>query len=124
MNPSQPPSVIARMQNNELAPRAETKHVFSKTVPFDEGVRGEVTLDIFRSTDIGDRGGVVLRITSKGPSGDIFVAHAQPIDGGIEVHMAGEAEGRALLDALREGIAEMKLVTEVLKTDTPPVSPA
>ena len=119
--PQQPPALIARQADNDLAVRAETTHKFSKTVPYAGGVQGDVTLSIYRSTDIDDRGGVVLRITSKCPSGDAFLAHAKVIDGGIEVHMAGEAEGNALLDALREGIAEMKVFVDVLRqTQTPP----
>lgn len=109
LNQQQPPAIIGRMEDNDLHVRAETKHAYTKTVPYTGGVLGEVTLGIYRSTDITDRGGVVLRITSTCPSGDAFVAHAKAIDGGIELHMAGEAEGHALLDALREGIAEMKV---------------
>ena len=101
-----PPAVIGRSPDGDLHSRAETDLVYSKSVPFARGVRGDVTVDIFRSKDISTRGGVVLRITSRGDP-ESFIAHAEFIDGGIELHMAGEAESRSLLDVLRTAIAEM-----------------
>ena len=109
LNQQHPPAIVGRTEDNDLVTRAKTKLVYGKTVPYSGGVAGEVTVSIYRSTDITARGGVVLRITSTCPSGDAFLAHAEAIDGGVELHMAGETESCALLDALREGIAEMKV---------------
>jgi hypothetical protein len=109
LNQQQPPAIVGRTGDNDLVTRAKTKLVYGKTVPYSGGVAGDVTVSIYRSTDMTARGGVVLRITSTCPSGDAFLAHAEAIDGGIELHMAGETESCALLDALREGIAEMNV---------------
>lgn len=100
------PVVIGRSPHGDLHRRAETDQAYSKSMPFAGGVRGDVTVDIFRSKDISNRGGVVLRITSRGDP-ECFIAHAEFIDGGIELHMAGETESRSLLEVLRTAIAEM-----------------
>jgi hypothetical protein len=112
MKQQESPVVIGRLPDNDLHERAPTKHVFSTTIPYEGGAIGEVTVDIYRSTDISHRGGVVLRVTSRNDA-ESFIAHAKVIDGGIELHMAGDIEGRSLLEALRKATAELR-VTDLL----------
>ena len=91
---------------------AETKHVYSKYVQYTGDVIGGVTVDIYRAQD--PKGvGVVLRITSTGDVG--FIAHAEVIDGGIELHLAGDQAERSLLDALRAAIGELQ-VTDLISS--------
>jgi hypothetical protein len=75
---------------------AETGHVYSQSVDY-TGVAGGVTVDVYRAVDPKDIG-VVLRIKSAGEVG--FVAHAEVIEGGVELHLAGDQAERVLLDAL------------------------
>jgi hypothetical protein len=103
------PVVIGRLPDNDLSERAGTKHVSCTSVPYKGGAIGEVTVDIYRSTDISTRGGIVLRITSKDKA-ESFIAHAKVIEGGIELHMAGDIEGRSLLEALRKATSELRVI--------------
>ena len=85
-----------RKLNGSVHLVAETGHVYSKTVDY-AGVAGGVTVDVYRAVDPKDIG-VVLRIQSTDDVG--FVAHAEVIEGGIELHLAGDQAERVLLDAL------------------------
>lgn len=103
----QPPRLIGRRNlDGSLHLCAETRHVHSKSVEY-TGVKGGVTVDIFRAQDPADVG-VVLRITSTGDVG--FIAHAEVIDGGIELHLAGDQAERRLLDALHAAIGELRVI--------------
>lgn len=94
-----------RPPENELHRIAETKHVHSKHAPYTGTASAGVTVDIYRAID--PKGvGVVLRITSTGDVG--FLAHAKAIDGGIELHLAGDQAEQSLLNALHAAIGELR----------------
>jgi hypothetical protein len=48
----------------------------------------------------------VLRITGKDDASS-FIPHCVQIDGGLEVHLAGDIEGESLIRALRSALAQM-----------------
>jgi hypothetical protein len=109
--PQSPRLIGRRKLDGSLHLCAETRHVHSKSVEY-TGVTGGVTVDIYRAKDPADVG-VVLRITSTGDVG--FIAHAEVIDGGIELHLAGDQADRCLLDALLAAIREYRVITDLLK---------
>lgn len=94
--PKSPTLKGRRKPDGSLHTIAKTGHVYSQSADY-TGVVGGVTVDVFRAIDPKDVG-VVLRITSTGDVG--FVAHAEAIDGGIELHLAGDQAERSLSDAL------------------------
>ncbi len=109
------PSLLARqpddaMENNDIAdkrtmqPRADTVDGNSVTEIFSGGVEGTVHVALFRSTDIEDRGGFVLRMKING-DGQAFVPYAVNIDGGVDIHVAGATEAEKVLAALRTVLA-------------------
>ena len=63
------------------------------------------TVQVFRSEDDEDRGGVVIRMSLSTEEPEGFLPWARNIRSGVEVHMAGEREAVALLDALRVALA-------------------
>jgi hypothetical protein len=81
--------------------RASTKLVSSISESFEAGPVGKFNISKFISTDDGDRGGVVLRITLENEASSFF-PYAVIVDNGIELHMAGDAEAKNLLVALRK----------------------
>lgn len=83
--------------------RSSTRLTGSASVPYVSGAVGETTVSLFQSEDQEDRGGVVLRIITRDASSS-FIAHAERIEGGIEIHMAGDAEGEALVRALQAAL--------------------
>lgn len=105
------PQLLARqhddaIENNDIAdkramqPRAKTDGGTSVSEVFNDGT---VHAARFDSTDGGDRGGVVLRLTLDS-LGQAFVPYAVNVDGGVEIHLAGEAEAKLLIAALRSVI--------------------
>ena len=108
--PKSPRLIGRRKLDGSLHVCAETRHVHSKHVEY-TGVAGGVTVDIYRAQDPKDVV-VVLRITSTGDVG--FIAHAEVIDSGIELHLAGDQAERSLLDALHAAIGEFRVVTDLL----------
>ena len=92
--------VIGRMDDDTTDARADCRVVTERTIPFGGAAYGNICATHLESTDCYDRGGCVLRITLKN-EGSAFLPFAKNIDGGIEVHMAGDLEARAFLAALR-----------------------
>jgi hypothetical protein len=58
-----------------------------------------MTASIFKSTDAEDRGGVVLQILCRNDY-SAMTPFARNIDGGVELHMAGDLESATLMRAL------------------------
>lgn len=81
--------------------RAECSVVASTSVPSYGGGNMEVTR--YASDSDEDRGGCILRITHKKGAG--FFPYARNIEDGIELHVAGDCEGKAFLEALRAVLA-------------------
>jgi hypothetical protein len=67
------------------------------------GSRAKV--QIFRSAEDFDRAGVVIRISMRNEDGEGFMPWARVTAQGVEVHIAGENEARAVMDALRVALA-------------------
>ena len=87
--------------------RASTTHTAAATVAFfgvNSGGELAMAVDIFESTDDEDRGGVVVRIRLPQTAGD-FIPVARQLADGVEIHMAGDEEGAALLAALTLALA-------------------
>jgi hypothetical protein len=96
--------VIGRMSDDTTHARAQCKVVSSVSIPFDHAAIGEIHAVRLASRDGEDRGGCVLKITMEDHGGS-FLPFAKNIDGGVELHIAGDMEARVLLAALRALLA-------------------
>ena len=106
--------VLGRMSDGGVDPRAEAVPLLIAVAEeFSGGAIGELRGDLFRSTGTMDRGGVVLRLGLRDDASS-FLPHAVETPDGIEIHMAGELEGRALVRVLRSlmRLAEMEGLME------------
>jgi hypothetical protein len=92
--------VIGRSDDNSTDARAQCEVVSSVSIPFEGAASGEIDAVRMASTDGEDRGGCVLKVTLKNEA-SCFLPFAKNIDGGVELHMAGDIEARAFLAALR-----------------------
>lgn len=105
---SQGPGLICRSSDglaDEI--RASTYAVVeaeTEALPFNGG--GYVAkVEAFVSEDDEDRGGVVLRLTSTSQIDDgSFIPTARGAVGGVEIHIGGESESAAFLEALRAAL--------------------
>lgn len=88
---------------DDLDERAGTNLVSTVSIPFQTGAIGTLRVQVFSSTDDEDRGGVVLRITMENDA-SAFTPYARNIENGVEVHMAGDGEGNALINALKASV--------------------
>jgi hypothetical protein len=93
--------IVGRDDDDELSERASTERLATVKTEFTCGSAGAVRIELYRSTDDEDRGGVVLRLTSDGSDG-AFLPHAVEIKGGVELHLAGDAEAGCLLFSLQQ----------------------
>jgi hypothetical protein len=97
------PSILGRQDSDELThapdPRASTKLVAEVRIPFEGGAVGEVQVQLFRSKDIDDRGGLVFKITIA-DQGSSFVPYAKLIENGVELHVAGDIEAKSVALAM------------------------
>lgn len=66
-----------------------------------------LTAELFESIDDEDRGGVVIRIKLPQTESGDYIPYARLIPDGIEIHMAGDSEGHALVEALRQLFKEV-----------------
>lgn len=109
------PKLLARqpddlIEHNDIAdkramqPRAETTDGTSVTEIFSGGAEGALHVAMYNSTDTGDRGGAVLRLKIDS-EGQAFLPYAVNIDGGVDIHIAGETEAKKVLAALRAVLA-------------------
>jgi len=87
----------------DLDERAETKLTCTVSIPFQAGAIGTLHVQTFSSLDDENRGGIVLRITIENEA-SAFAPYSLNIKNGVEVHMAGDAEGKALVNALKESV--------------------
>src|ERR1035437_439558 len=107
-----PPKILARMPNENTAAvtvQATTSPSISTAVPYNSGAVGSAHVQLFLSNDHEDRGGYVLRITIN-DSGSSFAPLARDLPNGVDLHLAGEAEGAALLAALAGLLASFHAV--------------
>lgn len=96
--------VIGRMDDESTDARASCEPVSSVFIPFEGAAVGEVHAIRLASTDCEDRGGCVLKITLRNDASS-FLPFAKNVEGGVELHMAGDIEARAFLAALRALLA-------------------
>lgn len=92
--------------DDHLDDRAGTREVACVTVPYEGAAIGSITVTVLKSLDVEDRGGVVLRITGKDEASS-FIPHAEVLEDGLEVHLAGDIEGETLIRALRSALAQL-----------------
>jgi hypothetical protein len=97
------PLVIGRFDENDTSERAPTALVSTTSVPFEGASSGNVTVSVFRSTDSEDRGGVVVRIILENYASS-FQPYAKNIADGVEIHVAGEIEGRTVVSAVKAAL--------------------
>lgn len=100
-----PPDVIGRADASNLIDHRSSASLVATA----RGMSGfgSIKIDAFASVDDEDRGGVVLRIRMT-DRGDGFEPFARNIPGGVEIHMAGDAEGEGMMVAMREVLSEWK----------------
>lgn len=98
------PKVIGRTEDQDADIRADTALAQTVVTPFHGGANGELSVSLFRSVDNEDRGGVVLRITLCDQE-QCFLPTSRVIEGGVELHMAGDIEASTLMQSLRELLA-------------------
>jgi hypothetical protein len=87
--------------------RAATVKVGEVSIPYTSGAVGVARVELFRSVDDEDRGGVVLRLTVD-DHGSSFVPTVSVLPNGVELHLTGDAEADALLRAIVGAIAADK----------------
>lgn len=96
--------VLARQDGDDIDTadvRAGTRLIRSVSEEFVSGALGCLTARLHRSLDDEDRGGVVLELTMRDDGGGAFLPHAVNSANGCSIHLCGDAEGEALLHALR-----------------------
>ena len=99
--------ILGRGTDGAVDERALTTMMAEVEVEYVGGAIGKQHAKVFLSNDVEDRGGVVIRIETE-DNGSSFIPYAINTLDGIEIHMAGDAEGRALLrvlEAIRSAIA-------------------
>ncbi|QMV72423.1 hypothetical protein HS961_06005 [Comamonas piscis] len=105
----QNPKILGRMEeedDDDVDERASTTLFTEKSASYEAGAIGKVTVAVFKSNDMEDRGGLVLRITLENQASS-FVPHSKNLENGIELHMAGDAEAASLVRALKEALASI-----------------
>lgn len=76
------------------------------SIPYASGAIGEVSVQVFTSTDDEDRGGIVIRLAVH-DEGSSFIPAAVATPAGVDIHMAGDAEAASLIRALRGVLAAL-----------------
>lgn len=97
------PSVIGENEDGLVDPRHATRKIGSVTIEI-PATAEDIEVALFESLDDEDRGGIVIRIEVAG-GGSGWMPHAKKLPRGIELHMAGDGESKALLTALASLIA-------------------
>lgn len=96
--------IIARSNDNREDPRADTVSGPEMSLGFVSGAQGTAKVQSFTSVDDEDRGGVILKFEII--DGDCaFIPFAKKTENGVELHFAGEAEAKALIDSLKGVLA-------------------
>ncbi len=105
------PDLIGRIQGDEVdteSVRSETDHLVSVSVPFDGGAVGVAAVSVFHSAASGDDGGFVLRITTDNQA-SAMQPHAELIPNGVDLHIAGEIESAAVIEAIQQALTQALL---------------
>ncbi|MBC7618766.1 MAG: hypothetical protein H7293_07215 [Candidatus Saccharibacteria bacterium] len=105
------PDLIGRIQGDEVdmeSVRSETAHLVSVSVPFDGAAMGVATVRVFQSSGIGDDAGIVMRVTVDNRA-SAFQPHAVLIPNGVDLHIAGDTESVATLEAIQQAATQALL---------------
>ncbi len=98
-------NILGRSENDDAPDiRASTKLLHTIVVPYTGGAIGKMSVSVYQSTDNEDRGGIVLRITIQ-DEGSSFLPYSENIENGVEIHMAGDIEGRTLVHAIKTALS-------------------
>ena len=101
------PSILGRTDDDDTTDqRATTRLTSGAFIKFEGGAVGQITVSAYQSNDDEDRGGVVLRVTLENDASS-FTPVAKNVANGIEIHMAGDIEGKALIRALKSALAAL-----------------
>jgi len=109
--PPRPRQVVGRTDDGCLQERAEVRAVASAaSVAGDLGDDYVAAVTLFESVDDEDRGGFVISLAvglseSQGPD-CCFFPYAALTATGVEIHIAGDSEGRAFLRALKHALED------------------
>lgn len=96
--------IIARNYDNTEDERAGTVSGPQMSIEFVSGAQGTAKVQTFISLDDEDRGGVILKFEII--DGDCaFIPCATKTKNGVELHFAGEAEAKSLINALKGVLA-------------------
>lgn len=95
-----PPMVLGRRDDGTEDPRAMARLIARASQAFCQDSEGILAADLYMSEDREDRGGFVLRLRMGDATG-AFLPAVRLLPDGIEVHMAGDVEGEALLNVLQ-----------------------
>ncbi|HRJ49945.1 MAG: hypothetical protein KF787_01310 [Phycisphaeraceae bacterium] len=104
------PTILGRSAGDSpehASERARTEKVCEVSVPYVSGAVGTAKVELFRSVDDEDRGGVILRLTTE-DGGSSFSPTFRVVENGVELHLTGDAEADALLRAIVGAIATDK----------------
>jgi hypothetical protein len=100
------PQLIGKFGDNETDERSETELVCHVSVPLCINGDGEARVSVFKSTNITNRGGVVIRLTmDEQDSG--FQPFSKNLNNGVELHIAGEIEANSFITALKAAITSL-----------------
>jgi len=110
------PNLIVRTADTEMAgnilarsiersPIAATVFVGGEKENFSGGANGTALVEKFASNADGEAGGFVLRFLVKDEE-QSRLPYSMNVENGVEVHLAGETEARAMLVALRRLLNE------------------
>lgn len=92
----QGPQILGRMSGSSEA-RASTRRRAKVTIDV-LATAEDLSVTLYESLDDEDRGGIVLEIESAGEAG--FQPTVVQTENGVQLHMAGDGEAKALLTAL------------------------
>ena len=93
----QNPKILGRMEDDDYVDeRASTTLLTEKSVSYEASAIGKVTVTVFKSNDMEDRGGLVLHNTLEDQASS-FVPHSKNLENGVELHMVGDAEAASLV---------------------------
>lgn len=105
------PDLIGRIQGGGVdteSVRSDTDHLVSISVPFDGAAIGVATVSVFHSAASGDVGGFVLRITTANHA-SAMQPHAVLIPNGVDLHIAGDIESAAVIEAIQKALTQALL---------------
>ena len=86
--------------------RAQVREVSSATFAYTTGAVGTAKVEVYKSVQDLDRGGMVLRLIIKDTEAS-FLPSAVQTPEGVDIHIAGEAEAEALVLALQTALMQL-----------------